>query len=234
MLKQGNTGRRSLKKFLSELSLTWLVLVGLFAISLYAFIYIADEVVIEKEDIFDSRVISILKRYNNETLIQCMKVVTFFGSSTFLFPAYALLVLYYIYKKKSRLAIQIGVIGSASTLLMFAFKRFFQRPRPDLSLISPLRTYSFPSGHSLSSFIFAAVLMYLVWQSGLNKLAKWLISIFLVLFTLAIGLSRVILNVHYPSDVVAGYALGLCWLILSYLVIRRLSVPSNQSGTTNN
>ena len=92
---------------------------------------------------------------------------------------------------------------------------FFHRTRPEPWFGYPLpRTYSFPSGHAFVSFCFflclAEILIRDEWPIT-RKLTIWLVA---VLCTFTIGLSRVYLGVHYPTDVLAGYAAAIMWTTL--------------------
>lgn len=72
----------------------------------------------------------------------------------------------------------------------------------------------------LPSFIFWSILGYLVWQGYLPKIWKLLLIAALFTFTLMIGISRIVLNVHYATDVIAGFCFGVMWVILSFWLIR--------------
>jgi undecaprenyl-diphosphatase len=89
---------------------------------------------------------------------------------------------------------------------------WFQRPRPDVFFGPQPLNYSFPSGHALVSCCFylalAEILVRDQWPR-VRKLAVWTLA---VLLTGAIGLSRVYLGVHYPTDVLGGYAAAIAWL----------------------
>ena len=151
-----------------------------------------------------------------------MSGFTFFGSSIFLFPAYTLIVLYFLFKRKRRIAINIAVIALSSTAMLHLLKRIFQRQRPDLPLITSLKTYSFPSGHAVSSFIFCMIIVHLIWETTLGKVWKWISTVLLILFSLCIGVSRIFLKVHYASDVLAGFCLGLVWVLLAFWLLKRI------------
>ena len=131
--------------------------------------------------------------------------------------------------KKERPAINIVVIALSSTAVLHLLKRIFRRERPHSPLIESLSTYSFPSGHSVSSFIFSIIFIYLLWKTGLHRAWKWIGSVLMILFSLSIGLSRIILKVHYPSDVVAGFCLGLIWVLVSLWLLKRIEKKS-ESG----
>ena len=176
--------------------------------------------VLESENNFDFKVIHFLKGIESPFLTGFMKGITFFGSSYFLLPAYLLTILYFLfYKKNQRLAIDIAAIGITSIILLFSLKRFFHRPRPVGALIDNVSGFSFPSGHSFSSFTFFGMIIYLLLiQKPVNRPLVILLS--LLIFFVAV--SRIYLNVHYASDVIAGFVLCITWLTLSFGIIRKL------------
>ena len=209
-------------RILKQISLKLVVVAGLFLGSLFLFIFIADEAVLEKEDVFDQKVHHLIYQHTTPRLVESMRAATFLGSSYFLFPAYCIVIGTLLAKKKYRYAIDIAVISVSSFIVMELLKRIFHRNRPDLPIIKGITSYSFPSGHSLSSFIFFFILGYLVWKGNLSTTRKVLLIAVLLLVTLAIGISRVVLNVHYATDVIAGFCFGLLWVISSFWLIRRL------------
>lgn len=102
----------------------------------------------------------------------------------------------------------LGVGGALA--LNQGIKLFFARVRPDLwQSLAPLGTYSFPSGHAMVSMALALTLIILLWPTRWRG-AALLIGIPLVLL---IGLSRLYLGVHYPSDVLAGWMASLAWVL---------------------
>ena len=214
--------RKSWKALLPIVSLEFLLLSILFLSALLSFAYIVDEAVLEKENLFDRQVFQFLAAYTTAEVVSLMASISFFGSSAFLFPAYAVITVFFLFKKQVRSAINIVVVALSSTAVLHLLKRLFQRERPDVPLIESLSTYSFPSGHSVSSFIFSMVLIHVIWKTKIHPAWKWTGTILLLLFSLSIGLSRIILKVHYPSDVVAGFCLGLIWVLLSFWLLRRI------------
>ena len=207
-------------RFLQQLSLKILIVTGLFIGSLFLFIMIANEAVLEKEDIFDKKIHHLVLQHSSSRLIETMHAVSFFGSTYFLLPAYLILVGYFLIKKNYRYAIDIAVISLSSFLLMQLLKQLFHRKRPSLPIIKGITSYSFPSGHTLSSFIFCSILGYIIWQGSLSKTWKLLLIAGLLILTLMIGISRIMLNIHYATDVIAGFCFGVMWVILSFWLIR--------------
>jgi len=204
------------------LSLEFIIIAGVFLLALFSFSLIIHEALYDREDVFDNNVIHFFAIHSSPALIAAMKKITFFGSTTFLFPAYIVLIGWYLIKKKFNYAIDIAIIGISSTAMMFALKQFFHRHRPQLPIIKGISGYSFPSGHSLSSFVFCTILIYLVWKGMMQQGYKYVLTVLLLLCPLAIGLSRVILNVHYATDVIGGFCLAIVWVILSFIILQKI------------
>lgn len=91
-------------------------------------------------------------------------------------------------------------------------KAVFERLRPELfEPLTPASSYAFPSGHAMGSFAFWLALALITRQHWPQRQA--LISLPLLLFALAVGISRIYLQVHYPSDVLAGWTLSAAWVL---------------------
>ena len=114
------------------------------------------------------------------------------------------------------------MVGLTSTGLLFLMKDIFRRQRPLDPLIQNVTGYSFPSGHSFSSFTFSGLLIYMIWQSKINTASKWLLSILFFLLATCVATSRVYLHVHYASDVLGGFCLSMMWLLISLLLLHKL------------
>ena len=122
------------------------------------------------------------------------------------------------------------VAFAGSALLNLATKAFFRRERPSLwESIAPEPTFSFPSGHAMGSMTLAAVVVLLCW----NTRWRWPVLALAALFTGLVGLSRLYLGVHYPSDVLAGWAAGLAWASGAYLVLFRRRRPWRGAGAAS-
>jgi undecaprenyl-diphosphatase len=108
-------------------------------------------------------------------------------------------------------------------LLNAALKGFFQRARPDLDLhLTEVRSLSFPSGHAMESaaiYLTLAALLSRLVQARALKLYFLGLAVFL---TFVVGMSRVYLGVHYPSDVLAGWTMGLAWALLCWTTAQYL------------
>ena len=209
------------ERSIRQVPVKFLLAAVLFIIAILAFSLLAKFVVVDKNHVFDENVFYFLKDHTTPLVTQWMKAITFFGSTTFLFPAYIVLVSWLLLRGKKRWAIDISIIGLSGELMKQILKNSFQRPRPDLPLLESLQSYSFPSGHALSSFILFACIVYLLWKGTYPNFWRWTISVLLILFSITIGFSRIILRYHYASDVIAGFCMGFAWVSLSLWLLDR-------------
>lgn len=217
--------RKGIKKFwatLTLLSVELLAVITIFFIALYAFVRIARMVFLTKNSRFDTKAFAFLGQQVNEVNTGIMQAFSFLGTHFFLIPANLLLIAYFLLKKHRWYSIKFPVIALGSLLLMFLLKMLFGRQRPLTPLLHEARGLSFPSGHAMMSFSFYGLLIIIVYNSTIPAVAKWLIITLLGTSIILIGVSRVYLRVHYASDVVAGFTLGLMWLILSLVILNKI------------
>lgn len=114
----------------------------------------------------------------------------------------------------------LAVIGSA--VLNFAVKNYVTRARPSLWLsITPETTYSFPSGHAMASATLGLALILLFWPTR----SRWLVAVPVTILVLLIGVSRVYLGVHYPSDILAAWSAAIAWTMAMHQLVDRKAPP---------
>lgn len=102
-----------------------------------------------------------------------------------------------------------------------ALKELFQRPRPDVvPHLREVMTMSFPSGHALTSAVVYLTLGALSMRIAERRVTKFYCMAMAMLVTALVGASRVYLGVHYPTDVIAGWLIGLSWALLCWIVER--------------
>ena len=209
------------KKIIKEVSLKTLLVSSLFFVAIFAFAFLAHEIVGEKEDMFDTKVFHFLKAHTTAPLVTLMHALSFFGSHYFLIPVYILMVIFLFFRHRNSDAINIIVIVLSSTALLFGLKTIYRRHRPEFPLLREFHNYSFPSGHALSSFILCSILFYLIWKSHLRPVLKYLWAGLLFIFSISIGISRIVLRYHFASDVLAGFALGFACVIFSFWILKK-------------
>ena len=223
MLRYVRHGVKRVYAAIALLSIEIIVVIGVFSAALFAFISIAQMIFKEKKETFDQHAFDFLAKYVSDINTNVMQVFTFLGTHTFLIPANLALVAWFLFIKKHRwYSIHVPVVALSSLLLMFLLKMIFHRDRPLTPLLEAAQGYSFPSGHATMSITFYGLVIFLVWQNEKSVLLKWLLTILLALLIISIGISRVYLRVHYASDVLAGFCVGLMWLLLSLWLLKRI------------
>lgn len=124
-------------------------------------------------------------------------------------------------KRNSAAFLLVAVAGGL--LLSVALRSGFERPRPDLvPHESYVYTTSFPSGHAMMSTVTFLTLGALLAQSHRRRRIRAYLIFLAILIALAVGVSRVYLGVHWPTDVMAGWAVGGSWALLCWLIARWL------------
>jgi membrane-associated phospholipid phosphatase len=152
-----------------------------------------------------------------------MLFFTFLGSHLFLIPANLLLIFYFLFAMhKNWFSIRILTIALSSLALMFLLKYLFQRKRPLSPLLKAAKGLSFPSGHSIMAVTFYGLLLYILLHTIEADWLKYFAIVIIILLIVLIGFSRIYLRVHYASDVLAGFIIGLLWLLISLAVIKNL------------
>ena len=225
--------RERLKDKLGEVTLKTVLASVLFLISIFIFSFLAHEIVSEDEIWFDEKAFAFFNSNATQSFNRLMKSISVFGASYFLFPAYIFVIAWLLIKRKKTDAINLAIIGSSSFALLHILKRIFQRNRPHLPLFEDLKNYSFPSGHAVSSFVFCSALIVLIWKGSLPIAWKWFLSVFLLCFSILVGISRIALRYHYASDVLAGFCFGFAWVFIFFLVAKKISerkLKKSQAG----
>ena len=209
------------KNWLSVLTIEFLFVI-LLLLAMIIFIYLVRMIFIRESTEFDDRVFNTIKPYIKDGLTNFMLVITFLGKHDLLIPLNFVLIAFFIYRKERWFATRIAALSLSSLLLMFLLKFFFQRNRPLQPVIDDVSGYSFPSGHALISVVFYGLFIHMIWHEVKNKWLRIALIILLGTLILLIAFSRIYLNVHYASDVIAGIAVGFIWLVLSLNIIHRI------------
>ena len=150
-----------------------------------------------------------------------MLFITFLGNHKFLIPANLFLIFYFLFIKYSWISIRVVAVALSSLVLMLLLKSLFKRKRPLAPLLRAVRGLSFPSGHAIISVTFYGLLIYIFFHTVKNNELNYLLTALLIILILLIGFSRVYLRVHYMSDVLAGFIIGVLWLFIALAVINR-------------
>jgi undecaprenyl-diphosphatase len=121
-------------------------------------------------------------------------------------------------------AILVLFAAGGGALLMRALKDAFERPRPQIvpHLSGDVGSSSFPSGHALAAAAVYLTLAALLARMTESKRSKAFVLCMSFVIVVLVGFSRVYLGVHWPSDVLAGWTVGLSWAVLCWIVTARL------------
>ena len=218
--------RGRVKKFfaaLALLSIELIIIWILFFGCIIVFAYTVYRIFLVKKDSLDTNVFNYLATHVSARHTEVMEVITYLATPQFLIPVNLILIGYFLFVRKRKwYSIQIPVVAIGGLSLMLLLKYIFSRPRPLIPLLEPARGFSFPSGHAMMSFSFYGLLIYMIYQNVRNPYAKWTLIVLLFLLIFLIGLSRVYLRVHYASDVIAGFAAGFIWVVLSLFIVNKV------------
>jgi undecaprenyl-diphosphatase len=130
---------------------------------------------------------------------------------------------YLLLQKKSRAALVVLIAVIGGLVVSQLLKELFDRPRPELVPHgSYVYTSSFPSGHAMMSAATYLTLGALLARVHTHRRLKTYFLTLAAVLSIAVGISRVYLGVHWPTDVLAGWTLGACWAIVCWLIARRL------------
>lgn len=152
------------------------------------------------------------------------KFVTHLGGSAFLVPVTLGAMAWLRRKGRTRAAIFLAATVAVGHLLNFTFKQSFARERPDAVIhLVETNSPSFPSGHSMAATISYLAIAVLLAQNVKHRRHQAAVLVFAFAIIFLVGLSRVYLGVHYPTDVAAGWAAGTAWAVAAGLLAAYIS-----------
>lgn len=208
-----------------------LILVGLIFGGLWVFGLIANQVTRQGTQDFDTRFMLLFRDTQapfdplGPAWMQTVAMdATAMGGYTVLTIVTLMAMGYLFLRRQVGKALLVGFAVNGGTVVSQTLKSLFDRPRPDLvAHMVEVQTLSFPSGHSTLSAVAYLTLGALLAQAHSSLRLKTYFIAWAVFLAIAVGLSRVYLGVHWPTDVLAGWSLGTAWALLCWLVAASLS-----------
>lgn len=201
--------------------------IGIIIASLGLFLIIGVLVVSNTSTGFDHALQSIIFNMRKEPLTVFFKIITYSAN----WQTISLLSIMFLALKRTRISVGIplSLASIISIILYEGAKMLYTRSRPDMNLhLIEQGGFSFPSGHSMTGLVFYGLIIYFVAKYAKeNRAQKALMSILGILIFL-IGLSRVYLGVHYPTDVIAGWLLGTCVLASVLIILEKGYLEKNK------
>jgi undecaprenyl-diphosphatase len=200
---------------------------GFFA---WAFVELADGVLEGETHALDSEILLALRNPQNLAdplgpgwLEEAARDITGLGGYAILslLTISTLVYLLMVGKRATALLVLVAIVGG--TLLSHGLKLGFERPRPDLvPHATQVYTASFPSGHAMLSAVTFLTLGALLARAEQSRRISAFIMALAIAMTLLVGMSRVYLGVHWPSDVLAGWSIGAAWASLCWFIALQL------------
>ncbi len=161
----------------------------------------------------------ILEHFISDKLTSFIKVVTLLGGSYFLI---GITVGFMFFVKNKRISFFTSFNLMLAAILGQLLKFIIRRPRPNILPLVEENGFSFPSGHSLVSMAFYGFLIYLAYKNIKSNWIKIPLIIVLISCIFLVGFSRIYLGVHYISDVLGGFMIALCYLVVYICVFKRI------------
>ena len=209
--------------------ITWLVVGACVCLLLWGFLSLADEVMEGDTATVDARILRAFRKADDpsrpigpEWMENSLLDLTALGGPTVLGLMVVSVAGFLLLQTRYHSALVVLATAASGEIANMALKNMFLRPRP--TIVPHLRdvsSTSFPSGHAMESAIIYLTLGAMLMRLAERRLTKIYCISMAVFMTLLVGISRVYLGVHYPSDVVAGWMFGFFWASLCWIVARR-------------
>lgn len=214
------------------------IVVIIISLGLYAFIKLTGEVVDGDTVGFDQQLLLMLRNPADITdpagppwLEVIVRDLTALGGAVTLGMLTLAVCGYFWLQHRPRMALFVVLAMAGGSLFNGLLKEFFERPRPDLvPHATAAAMSSFPSGHAMMSTVAFLTLGALLAHASNRIRIKFYILGWSLLLTVLVGVSRVYLGVHWPTDIIAGWIAGGVWALLSLLVCRWLLFDSPVSS----
>ena len=209
-----NSGANEKRRF-EFLSLSLLLGLTAAIATLIFFGWLTDEVLEGETRHFDETTRAAVHQLASPLLTTIMRGLSFVGSTLVLSIGTVVVVIRFALSKWGREAKLFAITMIGSGLLNITLKLAFKRPRPVpfFDLTAP-ETYSFPSGHSLTSACFFGALAAILTARVKSRSVQLIVWVVCTLMFVLIGFSRIYLGVHHTTDVIAGFAAALIWILV--------------------
>lgn len=193
--------------------ITIVICSGVFILALNGFVELTEELAEDDLTTFDDRVSGYIQSFRSAPLTSYFRFFTDLGDRyayialTLLLGAY-----FYVRNQSWKFVLQTVLVLLLATGSNVVLKSVIDRQRPAVEHLVSVNTLSYPSGHAMSAMAFYGFLIYLTVRYAVDKRLRLAIIAVLVWVILSVGISRIYLGVHYPSDVLAGFIGGLIWV----------------------
>jgi len=196
---------------------------------LWGFLALASEVMEGDTTTLDTRILVALRKSDDPSrpigpswVENSLLDLTAIGGPTVLGLVVVAVVGFLVLQTRYHTAIVVLATAASGELVNYVLKNVFLRPRPDVvPHLRNVTTSSFPSGHAMESAIIYLTLGAMLMRLSERRITKVYTMGIAIALTLLVGISRVYLGVHYPTDVIAGWMFGFFWASLCWMVAKR-------------
>jgi undecaprenyl-diphosphatase len=214
---------------LERRELTWLMIGVGVCLLLWGFLALASEVMEGDTKTLDMRILVALRKSDDPSrpigpdwVQNSLMDLTAIGGPTVLGLVVVSVAGFLLLQGRYHTAIVVLATAASGEIANYAMKNLFLRPRPDVvPHLRDVTSSSFPSGHAMESAIIYLTLGAMLMRLAERRVTKMYCIGIAIVLTLLVGISRVYLGVHYPTDVIAGWMFGFFWASLCWMVAKR-------------
>jgi undecaprenyl-diphosphatase len=215
------------------IALVLALLIGVFGINI--FVELTEVLSTETLANYDTKITSAVLSHRSTSLTKYFTFITHVGDVYgYLVVLILSAIISLVVFKRWKYMVQITLVLFLSALSNVVLKRVINRARPDLEHLVTVETLSYPSGHAMSAMAFYGFLIYLFYRFKMNRYIKIGTILVLAFLILSIGVSRIYLGVHYPSDILGGFIAGAIWVVFCIVLFNLIEVFRSDPKTPNN
>ena len=186
-------------------------------LSLILFQFITTDVLQNETILTDNLIANFIISYRVAWLTNIMLILSLLGNEVIIFGS-VIVIIFLTLKKHHRETFIFSILLLMGTTLTTLLKLLYRIPRPFYEVLVKENSYSYPSGHALNSVLFYGAISFFIYHFTKNRMTSALISTLSVFLIILIGISRIYLGAHHPSDVAAGFIVGF-WLLVTTILV---------------
>tara|TARA_Y100000815_G_scaffold275529_2_gene314336 strand:- start:90 stop:773 length:684 start_codon:yes stop_codon:yes gene_type:complete len=216
-----------LKKYDSKLPyfITSIITASIVVGGIKLFIELTEELKSQYLANWDTNISEVVQLYRSPFLTKYFVFVTNVGDTIGYLIIFTLCtIIFYVAFKSWKYVVQLAVVMILALSSNLILKQLINRSRPDVEHLVTVETFSYPSGHAMIAMAFYGLLIYLISQFQIKKIWKSLLITLSVILILSIGISRIYLGVHFPSDIAGGYIAGFIWVVFCVMIFYLIKI----------
>lgn len=215
---------RRVYRWIADVDLAMLIAVSVVVVSSYVLVRTINEVIRGESEWFDRMVMSYVASIPLDKRIEeAVRDITALGGAVMMSLVTACVLVYLALSRRWHAAVLLLVNSAGAVAVSMTMKYFFDRDRPDfMPHGSHTVTSSFPSGHSMLSTTLYLTLAVLLARLERSRWMRLYFVAVALLVAFLVGISRILLGVHWPTDVLAGWSAGVLWATIGWFVLRAL------------